>query len=139
MSKETVVSKLDHLFTAKKQDLLKESVNAVKSRVIEAYVSRQPKIDPKNIPTNGNFTRLHAILGMFERIVSILEKYDSKSFYSLAMWNYAIAGMVNNIAVYQKVIKGPEAAAMHFRLTTVVNKYVKDEASLIKFNEKLCA
>ena len=139
MSKETVVSKLDHLFTAKKQDLLKESVNAVKSRVIEAYVSRQPKIDPKNIPTNGNFTRLHAILGMFERIVGILEKYDSESFYSLAMWNYAIAGMVNNIAVYQKVIKGPEAAAMHFRLTTVVNKYVKDEASLIKFNEKLCA
>ena len=139
MSKETVVSKLDHLFTAKKQDLLKESVNAVKSRVIEAYVSRQPKIDPKNIPSNGNFTRLHAILGMFERIVGILEKYDSESFYSLAMWNYAIAGMVNNIAVYQKVIKGPEAAAMHFRLTTVVNKYVKDEASLIKFNEKLCA
>ena len=139
MSKETVVSKLDHLFTAKKQDLLKESVNAVKSRVIEAYVSRQPKIDPKNIPSNGNFTRLHAILGMFERIVGILEKYDSESFYSLAMWNYAIAGMVNNIAVYQKVIKGPEAAAMHFRLTTVVNKYVKDEASLIKFREKLCA
>ena len=66
---------------------------------------------------------------MFERIVGILEKYDSASFYSLALWNYAIAGMVNNFAVYQKLIKGPEAATMHFCLTTVVNKYVKDEAS----------
>ena len=77
---EQQTSKLNSIFSAKKQEQMKESICAVKSRVIEAFVSQRPILDQANIPTSGNFSRQNAILGMFERVIVILEKHDTNSF-----------------------------------------------------------
>ena len=134
---ELETSKLNLIFSAKKQDLMKESISAVKSRVIEAYVSQRPTLDKKNIPTSGNFSRQNAILGMFERVIAILELHDTSSFYSAALWSYAITGLVSNVSTYRQIIRGSEAAHMTTRLRDLLTKFVKEESTLQKYLERM--
>ncbi len=134
---ELQTSKLNLIFSSKKQEQMKESICAVKSRVIEAFVSQRPILDQANIPTSGNFSRQNAILGMFERVIVILEKYDSNSFYSAALWSYAITGLVSNVSTYQQIIRGSEAAQMTKRLRDLLTKFVKEESALLKYVQRM--
>ena len=134
---EQQTSKLNSIFSAKKQEQMKESICAVKSRVIEAFVSQRPILDQANIPTSGNFSRQNAILGMFERVIVILEKYDANSFYSAALWSYAITGLVSNVSTYQQIIRGSEAAQMTKRLRDLLTKFVKEESALLKYVQRM--
>jgi hypothetical protein len=105
--------------------------------VIEAFVSQRPILDQANIPTSGNFSRQNAILGMFERVIVILEKYDANSFYSAALWSYAITGLVSNVSTYQQIIRGSEAAQMTKRLRDLLTKFVKEESALLKYVQRM--
>jgi hypothetical protein len=134
---EQQTSKLNSIFSAKKQEQMKESICAVKSRVIEAFVSQRPILDQANIPTSGNFSRQNAILGMFERVIVILEKHDTNSFYGAALWSYAITGLVSNVSTYQQIIRGSEAVLMTKRLRDLLTKFVKEESALLKYVQRM--
>ena len=125
---ERVNSKLDLIYSEKKREALKETICAVKSRILEAYVSQKPVLDQKNIPTSGNFSRLHAVLGIFERVLKILEKYDLASFQSPALWRYAVSGLVDNFANFQTVAAGEEGGKRVFPLLlNVLKKFAAQE------------
>ncbi len=87
-----------------KKHLFKDTLGAVKNRVIECYCTQRPEIDSEHLPTHGSFTRTHFLLGAFSYVLGVLEKYQTSSFYSPAILNYALTALVDNIELYERVM-----------------------------------
>ena len=101
-----------------------EHLTAVQNRFIEAYVRERPKLDSKCLPSSGGFQRLHGVLGLFERILSTLEKYEQKDFHSPYLYLYALKAMCRYANHFSVIMEQPE---MKTRIVNQVFKLVKPE------------
>ena len=112
-----------------------ESVEAVKNRVLEAYCSARPTIDPACFPTSGFFTRKNFILGVYGQVLDILEQYRFEEFYSVALLMYILCGLTDNARFYCKVMDdGPQRMQ---QLQTLLLKFCQTESEYDLYLEKL--
>ena len=101
-----------------------EHLTAVQNLFIEVYVRDRPSLDTKYLPTSGGFQRMHGVLGLFERILSILDKYDAKDFHSPYLYLYALKAMCRYSSLYDITMQQPEIKT---RILNLVFKLVKPE------------
>lgn len=83
----------------------KGHLTAVQNRFIEAFVRQRPAIDPSNLPKYGGFQRIHGVLGLFPRVISILAKYDSKDFHSPYLYLYVLKALCRYAHQYSATMK----------------------------------
>lgn len=81
-----------------------ENLSALQNRFIEAFVRKPPKLDANDLPQSGGFQRMHGILGMYPRILSIMMKYDKEDFYSPVLSQYVLHGLCSNYLDYIKIM-----------------------------------
>jgi hypothetical protein len=80
-----------------------EHINAIQNRFIELFVREKPQVDEKYVPKCGIFQRIHGVLGMFPRILTILDKYNTKDFHSPYLYLYALRAMARYASQYAEV------------------------------------
>ena len=81
-----------------------ESLLAIQNRFIEAFVRQPPPLNARDLPQCGGFQRMHAILGLFKRIIKILLNYSARDFYSPVLIQYVIQGLCVNNLQHTKVM-----------------------------------
>ena len=101
-----------------------EHLTAVQNRFIEVFVRERPQLDVDCLPTSGGFQRMHGVLGLFERVMSILDKYEAKDFHSPYLYLYALKAMCRYSSLYSITMDQPEIKT---RLFNLVFKLVKPE------------
>lgn len=82
-----------------------EFIRAIQNRFLEAFVRKQPHVQKQYLPTDGQcFERIHLILGLFERVLNILElssvsfdDYGSKS-----LFRYCLSGLEDNLPSFRE-------------------------------------
>lgn len=80
-----------------KKRISEESLLAIQNRFIEVFVRHAPPLNVHDLPQCGGFTRIHAIFGLFKRVIRIMQNYNVGDFYSKVLIQYVIQGLcVNN-------------------------------------------
>lgn len=103
-----------------------ENLLALQNRFIEAFVRSPPPINVNDLPKSGGFQRIHGILGMYDRILNILEQYCLADIHSPMLVQYVLHGLANNLVQYNDINKvdiGP-------RVKAVVVKYMPNSPLL---------
>jgi uncharacterized membrane protein YgcG len=119
--------------TKKAQTAHGESIEAVKNRVLEAYCSARPVIDPKFFPTNGCFRRKNFILGVYGYVLDIVQKYTQTDFYSIAFVAYILTGLTENAAFYCQVMDdGEERMEQLVKIIKTLSSSEKECAAYLK-------
>jgi len=77
-------------------------IEAICARYIEVFVRRKPEIPLEALPTCGVFTRQHAIVGLFQHVLSILKKYSKSDFHSAYFYLYSIGGLCKNLKLMRE-------------------------------------
>lgn len=88
------------VFEPGKKRVSDESLLAIQNRFIEAFVKSPPPLCLQDLPQSGGFQRIHAILGLFKRILWILQNYKREDFYSIVLVQYVLHGLCANSARY---------------------------------------
>jgi hypothetical protein len=99
-----------------------DSLAAVQNRFIEAFVRSPPPLNKDDLPAFGGFQRIHAILGLFKRIVTIMRHYEPHDFFSSVLVQYVLHGLCANNAQHSKVMQCDGTLA----LQALVDKFVKE-------------
>jgi hypothetical protein len=99
-----------------------ESLAAVQNRFIEAFVRSPPPLNKDDLPTSGGFQRIHAILGLFKRIVAIMRHHEPEDFFSNVLVQYVLHGLCANNAQHSSVMQCDGTRV----LQTLVDKFVKE-------------
>ena len=81
----------------------KEAISALQNRFLEAYCRRKPPLDVGCLPRSGTFQRVHFIVGLYSRILAILEHQKADDFYSPALYLYALMGLASNAELMKTV------------------------------------
>lgn len=82
----------------------KEHVNSMRHRFLECFCHSKPPLDPNWFPECGTFQRQHMILGLFERVVAIMESYSGpESFYKSVQPHYILGALAKNSSFFQEV------------------------------------
>ena len=70
-------------------------LDAMKHRFIECFCAEKPPLDTTLLPRNGSFHREHMVLGIYERVLDLLERvYQPADFKEMpALAEYAITGL----------------------------------------------
>jgi hypothetical protein len=79
-----------------KKRISEDSLAAIQNRFIEAFVRAPPPLKKQDLPQSGGFQRLHAILGLFRRVVAILRQHQPGDFYSPILPQYVLHGLCAN-------------------------------------------
>ena len=80
----------------RKRALSDESLMAIQNRFIEAFVRAPPSLAKQDLPQSGGFNRLHAVFGLFCRVIEIMQKYKPDDFYSPVLIHYVLHGLCAN-------------------------------------------
>jgi hypothetical protein len=110
------------VFEVGKKRVSEDSLAAVQNRFIEAFVRSPPPLDKQDLPTSGGFQRIHAVLGLFRRIVAIMRQYEPNDFFSPVLVQYVLHGLCANHAQHTSVMQCDGTLLLH----TLINKYVCD-------------
>lgn len=89
-----------------------ESLQAVQNRFIEAFVRAPPPLDKKDLPQYGGFQRLHAICGLFPRVLSIMQHYQPRDFHSPVLAQYILNGLCKNNVKYATIMQANVTTAL---------------------------
>lgn len=98
-----------------------DSLAAIQNRFIEAFVRSPPPLCKEDLPTSGGFQRVHAILGLFKRVVAILRRYQPSDFYSPVLVQYVLHGLCANNTKHTQIMECDGTAV----LTQLVLKYIE--------------
>ena len=97
-------STLDLMYTQPaKIKMMAPLVSAIKNWVLEAFVSGQTK-EKLVLPTTSKFERIHAILGLYRRILNLLLHYEPVHFYSSALVTYVLTGLIDHASLWQSTM-----------------------------------
>ena len=121
--------------TTAREKLLKDSLDAVKNRVIECYCRKRPEIDPSCLPTQGSFGRVHFLLGSYSYVLSVLQKYGPEAFYSPVMLKYVFTSLCDNMELYQRVMD--DAKLQRRRLVSLLRRLVPCDAERLEYMNSL--
>lgn len=80
-----------------------ENLAAIQNRFIEAFVRSQPPLDVNDLPRSGGFQRIHGVLGMYNRVIEILQQLEKKDIFSLVLIKYVLNGLAVNVESYNQV------------------------------------
>lgn len=107
-----------------------EILVATQCRFLEAFCRAPVKIEKEDLPIAGIFERRHAIYGLFPRVLDILEKYQSKDFYSPYIINYCLSGLCQRWPGVAEIY-GEEVASSHrVRLENILQVLASKDLSV---------
>lgn len=109
-----------------KKRITEDSLQAIQNRFIEAFVCHPPPLDLKDLPQSGGFQRIHAVLGLFKRIVGLLIKYEPGDFHSPVLVQYVLHGLCVNCALHTRVMKKDISGILH----QLIVKYIQPEMQM---------
>lgn len=76
-----------------------ENLLALQNRFIEAFVREPPNLGAE-LPASGGFQRIHGVLGIYDRIVNMMNQYQSTDFHSAIVRQYIMHGLCANYHQY---------------------------------------
>lgn len=85
-----------------------ELLSAMQNRVCEMFIRKKPPVDPKLLPRQGTFRRLHLVMGLYRRVASILADKQPSDFYSNMIALYVVTGLCKHFATFARLY--PEEA-----------------------------
>ena len=85
-----------------------ELLSAMQNRVCEMFIRKKPFVDPKLLPRQGGFRRLHLVMGLYRRVTSILADKLPGDFYSNMICLYVISGLCKHFTTFAQLF--PEDA-----------------------------
>lgn len=97
-----------------------EHVNSIRHRFLECYCAEQPNLNLDWFPENGTFSKTHMVLGLFERILNILDSYGPTAFVSKAHTHYILAALAKHANAYEQVFSIP----VKHHIESLVDKYI---------------
>lgn len=106
-----------------KKRLSEDSLLAVQNRFIEAFVRSPPPLKPNDLPSSGGFQRIHAVLGLFERILTILAQYSPSDFHSPVLSQYVLQGLCLFNARHTQYLKSDKKLI----LESLIDKYIQPQ------------
>ena len=101
------------------------NVRAVQSRILEAHCFQRPELDPLCIPRGEKFSRSHVLLGVYDSVLSILERHERTDFYSWPLVSYVLTTLCMVSELYLKNME--EGGSAESRLRSVLEKLEPDE------------
>ena len=123
--KEIFLSQL--VLPGTKKDRLEESLSAVRNRVLEAFIKDRPDLSLAPFPSGVIFQRGHFIVGVFQRIVQIMQQYGPGDFYSPMLVSYVLTALCDNLQFYTAAddkISSEDIASLIFKY--IAEKNVQD-------------
>jgi len=99
---------------------------AIQNRFIEAFVREPPKLDKKFLPPSSGFQRLHGVLGMFPRVMSILHNHAKEDFHSPVLLQYVLGGLAGNTIIYRAVLGKDFAPFIRELIVKLVAPHLRD-------------
>lgn len=82
-----------------------ENLVAIQNRFIEAFVRSAPPLDVNDLPRSGGFQRMHGVLGIYDRVIQIMQHYQPADVFSPVLTQYVLHGLVKNVQDYRKVFQ----------------------------------
>ena len=82
-------------------------IEAVQKRFIECFIRSRPTIPAHALPTSGNFTLNHMIIGLYKQIIRILFKYTPDDFNSPYLYLYPLSSLCKNLHLMKEDIQSP--------------------------------
>jgi len=98
-----------------KKLLLKESITAIQNRSLEVYFLRRPLIHPDFFPDEGTtFSRNHLIFGIYETVLTIIEKHqDPTVYFSKMIFYYCVYSLLHHLNEYCTLFHVEEERKMY--------------------------
>jgi hypothetical protein len=124
---QTFASKVEMVGQKRRHE---ESLNAIKSRFVELFVKQAPRQDPEDLKHTDNFERNHFILGTYERILSIAEKYKREDFHSAFFIPYLLTAICKFAELYNVVMQDNPTARIKVLLDRLAPKDFKYKGCL---------
>jgi hypothetical protein len=106
-----------------KKRISEDSLKAVQNRFIEAFVRTPPPLQQHDLPPSGGFQRIHAIFGLFNRVIALLQQYRPSDFYSPVLVQYVLHGLCLFSSRYEK---GLNISVVNV-LQELIYKHIKSE------------
>ena len=82
-------------------------IEAVQKRFIECFIRTRPELPPHALPTSGQFTLKHMIIGLYKQIIRILFKYEPQDFNSAYLYLYPISSLCKNLHMMKPELQLP--------------------------------
>ena len=82
-------------------------IEAVQKRFIECFIRSRPTIPSHALPTSGNFTSNHMIIGLYNQIIRILFKYEPQDFNSPYLYLYPLSSLCKNLHLMESTLQSP--------------------------------
>lgn len=82
-----------------------DNLVAIQNRFIEAFVRSPPPLDLDDLPRSGGFQRIHGVLGMYDRVIQIMQHYQPTDVFSPVLTKYVLHGLVKNVQEYREVFQ----------------------------------
>ena len=114
--------------TGAKRELLQESLNAVRMRVLEIFVKSKPNLDSTPLPSGIMFNRINLIVGLYKRVVDTMKKYSSVDFHSPVLISYVLTALCANFNYYSDAWPNQDPDKISkFEIASLIITYVSDE------------
>lgn len=111
-------------FGKKRLSSSRNTIEAMQNRFLECNVRKRPSLDPEDLLLSGSFTKAHMIVGTFEYMICILEKYKSEDFYTPMLYRYVLAGLCKNLTNFLALQDAQESRdSIDARLAQLVLSY----------------
>ena len=104
----------------------KESISALQNRFLEAFCRKPPPLDPSCLPKTGTFQREHLIVGIYPRVMAILEEHKRSDFFSPTLALYALMGLANHVENVCRL----EGEGYRPRLGDLISSYFPEQVGL---------
>lgn len=81
-----------------------ENCEALKNRILECYVYERPNVPPRSFPKAGTcFDFHHMNLGLFDRVLDILDAHPLEHHYSEFLYRYCVYGLGSYLPAFLKL------------------------------------
>jgi hypothetical protein len=80
-----------------------DTLAAIQHRFIEAFVRSPPPLESTHLPVSSGFQRLHGVLGVYERVIGLMNHYQTSDFTSPVVQQYILQGLAANHATFKQV------------------------------------
>ena len=88
-------------------------IKAVQKRFIECFIRTRPTLPAHALPTSGNFTLKHMIVGLYKQIIRILFKYTPEDFNSPYLYLYPLSSLCKNLHLMNADLHSPLKKLLH--------------------------
>ena len=88
----------------KKSRVSPENLEAVRARFLEMFVFKAPQQDQSDLESGCHFIRDDFILGMTNRAIETLEKYQPSDFHSAHLAAYVVSALLKNLDFVESVM-----------------------------------